>query len=142
MLLHSNPRFPSGPWQQLNSEFRSALCHPHVLVHSMLITISMSAEPPLPSHLTVNSVGYHHYPCPKALHKAGPQSMDTESGHWIPSFVQGFKTPGGRHERHLKDSVALLSAIYSQCRQCPLGNSWEGMFMTHVASIAELCAGC
>ena len=64
---------------------------------------------PHPSHLMVNSIGYHHYSCSMALHKAGPQSVDTESGHWVPSFIQGFKTPRGRHERHPR--ILLLSWV-------------------------------
>lgn len=37
---------------------------------------------------------------------------------------------------YLKGFVALLSTVYGQRRQCPLGNSWERMFMTQLASTA------
>lgn len=44
---------------------------------------------------------------------------------------------------HLKGFVALLRTVYGQCRQRPLGNSWERMFMTQLASRAtEQCARC
>ena len=64
---------------------------------------------PLPSHLMGNSMGYHPFSCSKALHKAGPQSVNTESGHQVPSFIQGFKTPRGRHGRHPR--ILLLSWV-------------------------------
>ena len=85
-------------------------------------------------------MGYHPFSCSKALHKAGPQSVNTESGHQVPSFIQGFKTPRGRHGRHPR-ILLLSSAMHTECRQCPLGHSWEGMFMPQLPSIAELCAG-
>ena len=34
----------------------------------------------------------------------------------------------------LKGFVAPLSAVYGQCRQCPLGEGWERMLMTQLAS--------